>query len=175
MNEAKDQPIYIFEMGFGTDLNAFLTAIETEKCKCKVYYTATEKTPLSLEEAGALNYTEVLQHHELFNQLHQTAWSEAKIIHHYFTLHKVQNDLIDYSTDQQFYIIYYDAFAPNAQPELWTIAIFEKLRSMLSDNGMLVTYCAKGNIRWAMIVAGFTVKKLPGPPGKREMLRVIKS
>jgi tRNA U34 5-methylaminomethyl-2-thiouridine-forming methyltransferase MnmC len=168
-----EQPgaIRIFEMGFGTGLNAFLTALEAEQKQRKMHYTAVEPYPLAPEEASPLNYTETLQHNAVFSSLHQCPWHEDVLITGHFTLRKEKTSLANFSTTQPFNLIYYDAFAPAAQPELWTREVFEKLYGMLASRGILVTYCSKGDVRRALMAAGFTVTKLPGPPGKREMLR----
>lgn len=160
----------VFEMGFGTGLNAFLTAIFALEKKIAVSYTTVEPDPLSAEETSALNYATTLGHAELFRQLHTSPWNETIKLHDGFTLHKVQTTLSDFSPSQTYDLIYYDAFAPSAQPELWTKEAFEKMFSLLSPGGVLVTYCAKGVVKRAMKAAGFRVKKLPGPPGKREMV-----
>lgn len=165
----------IFEMGLGTGLNAFLTAIEAEKQKMKIHYTAVEQFPILIEEAKALNYIEHLHHEDLFQKIHESEWGEDVVLSEYFTLQKEKANLINYSINQPFNLIYYDAFTPNSQPELWTREIFEKLFRMLQTNGILVTYCSKGDVRRAMMAAGFKVEKLKGPPGKREMLRTIKT
>lgn len=170
-NRLQASTIAVFEMGFGTGLNAFLTAIEAAANRRATAYTAIELSPLSWEEAGLLNYTDILGHTGLFRQLHKCAWKEEVRINDFFTLQKVQADLLLYSSSRRFDLIYYDAFAPSAQPELWTKEVFEKLFVMLNENGVLVTYCAKGNVRRAMIAAGFAVERLPGPPGKRQMLQ----
>jgi tRNA U34 5-methylaminomethyl-2-thiouridine-forming methyltransferase MnmC len=167
-------PFNIFEMGFGTGLNAFLTAIEAKNQKVKIHYTAVEQFPITPEEAASLNYPDVLDHADLFHTIHECKWNEAVSINEYFTLKKVEANLLNFSSSQYFNLVYYDAFAPGAQPELWTKGIFEKIFHMLESNGVLVTYCSKGDVRRAMIAAGFAVKKMPGPPGKREMLRAIK-
>ncbi len=166
--------INLFEMGFGTGLNAFLSAMEAQKQQRKIQYTAVERYPVSPEKAMALNYTQALQNHPLFTELHTCSWDEAVMINDFFTLKKVKTDLTNFSSRQIFDLIYYDAFAPTAQPELWTIEVFQKLFDLLAPGGVLVTYCAKGDVRRAMIAAGFTVTKLPGPKGKREMLRAEK-
>lgn len=166
-----DEPIHIFEMGFGTGLNAFLTAIEAEKHQRKILYTSVELYPLSDDEIALLNYKEVLGQPELFQKLHQVSWNEQNAITDYFNLKKQQTSLADFHSDSNFHLVYYDAFAPAAQPELWTKGIFDKLYSMMLPGGMLVTYCSKGDVRRAMQAAGFHVEKIPGPPRKREMLR----
>jgi tRNA U34 5-methylaminomethyl-2-thiouridine-forming methyltransferase MnmC len=174
INQSNIQPINIFEMGFGTGLNTFLTAIEASNRKTKVYYVGVEKYPLTKEETSSLNYSETLKHPELFQTIHQCSWNEDIKLNEFFTLRKINGNFINYSTDQLFNIIYYDAFAPTAQPELWTEEIFKKLYSMLLPGGILVTYCSKGSVRRAMQAAGFQIEKIPGPIGKREMVRAIK-
>ena len=175
----RPDPVRIFEMGFGTGLNAFLTAIEAGEKRIKVYYEAVEQFPLRREEITALNYTEVLPEEDLFRQMHEGKWNEEINLNEYFTIKKINANLIDYltkvpSVEEGFNIIYYDAFAPTAQPELWTENTFKHLYSMLLPGGILVTYCSKGSVRRAMKAAGFSIEKIPGPPGKREMMRVIK-
>jgi len=171
INQPSNQPINILEMGFGTGLNAFLTAIKAETKNIKIQYTAIEQFPITTTQADKLNYVEHLGHKEIFEKIHSAPWDEEIIITNNFKLKKENTNLLNHSTSQQFSLIYYDAFAPSAQPELWTKEVFEKLYSMLSPHGILVTYCSKGDVRRAMIAAGFNVKKLPGAPGKREMLR----
>jgi tRNA U34 5-methylaminomethyl-2-thiouridine-forming methyltransferase MnmC len=165
---------YIFEMGFGTGLNAFLTAIWAEQNRQPIHYTAVETSPMFLEEAAKLNYSHTLGHEALFQQLHRRNWNDEVVISDFFTLEKRRTSLLDFSTDKPFDLVYFDAFAPSAQPELWTKEVFEKLYAMLLPGGVLVTYCSKGDVKRAMKAAGFVIKKLPGPPGKREMLRAEK-
>ncbi len=161
----------IFEMGLGTGLNVFLTAIEAEKLQKKIHYTAIESFPLSIDEARKLNYPSILDHEQWFKKMHECKWNEDASIGEFLTLKKENKGMLAYSTHQRFDIIYYDAFAPAAQPELWTKEVFQKLLDILQPGGVLVTYCSKGDVRRAMIAAGFEMEKLPGPPGKREMLR----
>ncbi len=170
--------IHIFEMGFGTGLNALLTLIEAEKFKQEIYYETVELSPLDKEEIKSLNYCEQLQHNDLqstFEQLHFCEWEKEIEITDNFILKKLNTNLIKFSTERKFNLIYFDAFAPNAQPELWTEEIFKKMFSILKSGGILVTYCSKGTVRRAMQAACFTVEKIQGPPGKREMLRAKKS
>lgn len=166
--------INIFEMGFGTGLNAFLTSIEAAKKKQKVYYVALEQYPLRNEEALQLNYPESLLHKKWFDALHECKWNEEVAINDFFTLKKEQDDIITFSISRQFNIIYYDAFSPTVQPQLWTEEIFKKLCPMLYPGGILVTYCSKSDVRRAMQAAGFIIEKIPGPRGKREMVRALK-
>jgi tRNA U34 5-methylaminomethyl-2-thiouridine-forming methyltransferase MnmC len=175
LTQFSDRPLRVFEMGFGSGLNALLTAIVAEKEQRSIYYTSVDAFPVTAEEVGVLNYGKTLESQTLFEQLHQTAWNQPVLMHPYFTLEKRQDYLVNFSTNQPFHIIYYDAFAPAAQPELWTQAVFEKLYNLLVPSGILVTYCSKSDVRRAMQSAGFTVSKLPGPRGKREMLRAMKA
>jgi tRNA U34 5-methylaminomethyl-2-thiouridine-forming methyltransferase MnmC len=171
LNRSITQPVAIFEMGFGTGLNAFLTAIVATETKTIIHVTSVESWPLRSDETAVLNYPHTLGYDELFQKIHQCRWEEEVAINDFFSLQKVETELMNFSTTQPFSLIYFDAFAPSAQPELWTEEVFKKLYGMLLPSGVLVTYCSKGDVRRAMIAAGFTVKKLPGPPGKREILR----
>lgn len=173
----RESGTYILEMGFGTGLNALLTLMEAEKFRRPVHYTALELFPLQKEEIISLNYCQQLNREGLnpyFEKLHSGDWEKDIVITPHFILHKKKEDLIRFSANQPINLIYFDAFAPAAQPELWTKEIFKKLFLLLTPGGILVTYCSKGEVRRNMLSAGFTVEKIPGPPGKREILRAIK-
>ena len=174
LSQKSSEEISVFEMGFGTGLNAFLTAIKAIETNQPVYYAAVEAFPLNAEEARMLNYAGTFGYPSLFESLHQSPWNEDIELHERFTVQKHQTALSAFHTSRQFDVIYYDAFAPSAQPELWTVDVFTKLHGLLKPGGCLVTYCSKSDVRRAMQGAGFTVKKLPGPLGKREMLRAEK-
>lgn len=175
LNNFSARKLNILEMGLGTGLNVLLTLIEAEKQDLNIHYTAIEKFPVLVDEANSLNYAILLRHDELFQKIHKSEWGKDVFLSEYFIIRKEKLDLVDYSTSGQFDLVYYDAFAPAAQPELWAKEIFQRLFYLLKPDGVLVTYCSKGDVRRAMIAAGFVVKKLPGPPGKREMLRAIKN
>lgn len=167
----------VLEIGFGTGLNALLTLIEADKYKNRIYYTAIELYPLNESEVKQLNYCEQLNlphYQQLFEKMHQVEWNELYEISWNFRLTKIKTDLHEFSTENSFFLIYFDAFAPNAQPGLWTKEVFEKMYSLLLPEGILVTYCSKGDVRRAMQAAGFKVEKIPGPRRKREMIRAIK-
>ncbi len=169
--------IHIFEMGFGTGLNALLTLAEAESQQQKIHYQSVEAFPLEATIIAQLNYCQQLQQPTLqpiFEQLHTAPWNQSINITPWFTFQKDHTTLFNFSTIQLVNLIYYDAFAPNAQPELWTVDAFTQLFNMLMPEGVLVTYCSKGDVRRAMQAAGFTVEKIPGPPGKREMVRARK-
>ena len=167
----------VFEMGFGTGLNALLTIIESERLQRKIYYETVEQFPLDNGEVRSLNYCEQLDREDLqpiFEQLHSCEWEKKVNITENFGFNKSRTNLLNLETSETFELIYFDAFAPNVQPELWTNEIFEKMFAMLEPGGILVTYCSKGDVRRAMQAAGFIVEKLPGPRGKREMTRALR-
>lgn len=166
----------VLEIGFGTGLNAFLTYRRSIQVQRRVHYTALEYYPLTLEQVGKMNYTQSAEEHTLFMQLHRAVWNEDCILSPYFTLNKKQVDFVSVSLPQNHYdIIYFDAFAPEKQPEMWGMDRIEQLYNSLHEGGILVTYCAKGDIRRSLQKVGFIVERLPGPPqGKREILRAKK-
>lgn len=171
------QNVSILEIGFGTGLNAFLTLLQAKALNINVTYVGVEAYPIAPEELEALNYIEALQaqaHTETFKTLHSCVWGTEHQISKQFKLKKEQKLFSEITHVNSFDIIYYDAFGPRVQPDLWTEQIFEIMYKALKPKGVLVTYCAQGNARRAMISVGFTVEKLQGPPGKRHMLRAIK-
>lgn len=159
--------IHLLEMGFGTGLNALLTAVEARNGKIAVFYTALEKFPLPDDILDRLNYPE----QGLFQTIHRVAWENFEPVNAYFHLKKVQTDFNDFDFPDCYDVVYYDAFAPDKQPEAWSAALFEKLFAAMNRGGIMTTYCAKGNVRRMIWQAGFVVERLPGAPGKREMLR----
>lgn len=168
--------ISVFEVGFGTGLNAFLTALEAEKNGCSVLYSTVELYPLSLGQAERLNYGKLLGNESLFSHIHSVDWNEFQIVSSHFQLRKIKADFSQLKMSAEEYdLIYFDAFAPNKQSDLWKQEIFDSLFRSLKKDGVLVTYCAKGVVRRMLQTAGFVVERLPGPPGKHEMLRARKS
>lgn len=168
----------IFEMGFGTGLNALLSILETNRLQRKVMYETVEAFPLEDSITQHLNYCEALGEgswQPVFESLHSGEWNKVLQITDLFSFKKVKTVLANYTPGEPINIIYYDAFAPAAQPELWTKEVFEQLLPMLAPDGILVTYCSKGDVRRALLAAGFSVEKIPGPPGKREMIRASKN
>jgi len=169
--------IHIFEMGFGTGLNALLTLIAAEDSSQKIYYETVEAFPLKKQIFEKLNYCEQLQKPDLqssFLKLHNCEWQKEISVNPFFDFKKINISFQNYIFNKPFDIIFYDAFSPGAQPELWATEIFIKLFDALSQNGLLVTYCSKGDAQRAMQAAGFIVEKLPGPLYKREILRAVK-
>ncbi|MBA3986705.1 MAG: tRNA (5-methylaminomethyl-2-thiouridine)(34)-methyltransferase MnmD [Flavobacteriales bacterium] len=166
------QKVTILEIGFGTGLNAFITLIEAENRNLKISYEGVDAHPVAMEEVHLLNYPLQLNASEaVFKQLHEIPWEQSIKINPTFTLKKRKLFFDQIEDIAKFDLIYFDAFGARVQPELWTDAIFQKMHTALKPNGVLVTYSAKGTVRRAMQQVGFKVEKLPGPPGKREMLR----
>lgn len=169
--------INVLEIGFGTGLNAFLTYLEAEKKQLELYYEGIEAYPLSPDQYRQLNYAELLNVPERksdFLKLHQVAWEEDVYLNDHFTIRKTRKFFEEIDKKEAFDVIYFDAFAPSAQPELWEEAVLAKMYDALRPEGVLVTYCAKGVVKRRLKGLGFTVESLPGPPGKREMTRAIK-
>ncbi|MEO5789280.1 MAG: tRNA (5-methylaminomethyl-2-thiouridine)(34)-methyltransferase MnmD [Gelidibacter sp.] len=167
----------ILEIGFGTGLNAFLTLLQADEHQIDVRYVGVEAFPISPDEMAALNYTEQLEvsgKNAHFKAMHNIAWENDTRLTPYFSLQKQQKLFKDITDTNQFDLIYFDAFGARVQPELWTESIFQIMFDALKEKGVLVTYAAKGSVRRAMQAVGFNVEKLPGPPGKREMLRARK-
>lgn len=172
-----ENSVNILEIGFGTGLNAFITLLESQKRNLKINYTGVEAYPVSMEEIEELNYVEALQEEknkELFTKLHQVSWENKFAMIPNFSLEKQQLHFQNIVAIEQYDLIYFDAFGARVQPELWTTQIFAIMFKALKENGVLVTYSAKGSVRRAMQEVGFTVERLEGPPGKREMLRATK-
>lgn len=173
--EKSEGTFNLLEMGFGTGLNALLTVLENSARQIR--YESLEAFPLEPELTGRLNYGELLPQKNagnLLKQLHEANWNEWVSITDYFQLCKRNQRLDEFQSEKLVDLIYYDAFAPTAQPALWTASIFRKLYGWMKPTGILVTYCSKGDVRRAMVAAGLQVEKIPGPPGKREMVRAIK-
>jgi tRNA U34 5-methylaminomethyl-2-thiouridine-forming methyltransferase MnmC len=168
----------VFEAGFGTGLNAFLSMVEAGKNGQKIFFSSIENFPLDEQLYSTLNYPEVAgfpEYRPLFLRLHTTPWNKPAQITDLFCLEKILADLKNRQfKPAKFDLIFFDAFGPDVQPELWTEAIFLESYQSLNQGGVLVTYSAKGSVRRAMKSAGFTIEKLPGPKGKREMTRARK-
>ena len=173
----KDKSIAILEIGFGTGLNAFITFLESKKLDIAVDYVGVEAYPVSATEILSMNYVNELDakaENQIFEQMHTSNWEEKTAISNTFSLTKRKQFFVDIEDVAQFDLIYFDAFGYRVQPELWSTEIFQKMYNALKPNGVLVTYAARGVVKRSMIEVGFTVEKLPGPPGKREMFRATK-
>lgn len=168
--------VSILEIGFGTGLNAFITFLET-LTKEKVNYIGVEAYPISIEEVKQLNYVsqlEALKYQMIFDKMHTCDWNYQQLIADNFLLTKRKQFFQDIEDKNQYDLIYFDAFGFPLQPELWSDVIFKKMYDALLPNGILVTYACRSSIKNAMLSVGFSIEKLPGAPGKREMLRATK-
>ncbi len=167
--------VSVFEVGFGTGLNAWLTLLETEKTGQHVYYESIELYPIDFSTSNVLNFaTLTSSDNQLFTQLHQVEWNKPIAITPHFTLHKINANLLNYNIQHLFDVVYFDAFSPDTQPELWTTEIFEKIYKSINTNGLLTTYSSKGLVKQNLRAAGFTVQRLRGAGGKRHMVRALK-
>ncbi|MDP4270183.1 MAG: tRNA (5-methylaminomethyl-2-thiouridine)(34)-methyltransferase MnmD [Bacteroidota bacterium] len=177
LRKVEVEKISVLEIGFGTGLNAFLTLLESEKLQKEIHFTSLELYPLPENIYSKLNYGEIIAPEKagLFTKLHQAEWEKSCEITPLFHLQKKKADLCQYDFGDEIYdLIYFDAFAPDKQPEMWHPELFQKLSDHTNPGGILTTYCAKGVVRRAMQAAGYSVERLQGPPGKREMLRATK-
>lgn len=164
--------VKILEMGFGTGLNALLTYFCAGNQQ--IDYSALEAYPLVYEQVELLNYPAESKFPDasgVFRLIHEAEWGHPAVISEKFTLEKIHIRLEEFRTEKKFDLIYFDAFAPTSQPELWEDVILAGIYQMVSPGGIFVTYSAKSSVRRGLISAGFVVEKIPGPPGKREMLR----
>ena len=172
----KANPVKIFEIGFGTGLNALLTALECSADKRIVDYTSVEKYPLTQDVTKLLNYKDFTgtDGDRLFNLIHSAHWEATQEISPTFSIKKINADLTKAHFDGSYDLVYFDAFGPDKQPEMWNRDIFGMISSLMAKNGILVTYSAKGEVKRNLRANGFEVSFLPGPPGKREIIRAIK-
>lgn len=175
LEKYKFEKLNILEIGFGTGLNSIITLLESQKRKISIEYTGIEAYPVKNSEINQLNYYQQLKtSKEDFLKLHTSPWEIKTEIKSSFILLKRKQFFSEIADQNTYNLIYFDAFGARVQPELWTESIFQKMYDALKNNGVLVTYSAKGNVRRAMQAVGFIVERLPGPPGKREMLRACK-
>ena len=173
----QNQSVSILEIGFGTGLNAFITYLESKKLDLEINYVGVEAYPVSISELSAMNYVSELNEDDknaIFNLFHESNWEEKVVIDPFFTITKRQQFFEEITDCEQYDLIYFDAFGYRVQPDLWSTSIFKKMHTALRPGGKLVTYAARGVVKRSMIEVGFTVEKLPGPPGKREMFRATK-
>lgn len=164
----------VLEIGFGTGLNAYLTLLASAETGKKVHYTTLELYPLNWDTVAKLDYS----NDPLFEQIHTAAWEEEVEISPDFTLLKKKTDFTTLHTENNnhhYDVVYFDAFAPDKQPEMWKQVLFDNLYAHTNAGGVLTTYCAKGSVRRMLQASGFIVERLPGPPGgKREILRATR-
>jgi tRNA U34 5-methylaminomethyl-2-thiouridine-forming methyltransferase MnmC len=168
--------ITILEVGLGTGLNCLLTLQKSREMNVHVSYVALEPYPLTKDLTDKLNYGELLggDHAEILMKIHKSEFSSPVKLSENFTFRKEKVSITDLNSEPVFDLVYFDAFGPVHEPHLWTVDVFKKVFDVMSDDSMLVTYCAKGEVKRSMKAVGFLVEKLPGPPGKREMTRGVK-
>jgi len=168
--------IHVFEMGFGTGLNAYLAWTYAQEYNKIVHFISIEKFPVSVDFLPVPSFIDNrMDSVTAWNNIQQAAWNSTRNVDNSFILTKLNVDIADFEHYSTYDIIFYDAFAPSVQPELWTPVIFKALHSRLNPEGILVTYSSAGIVKRALISAGFTLQRLPGPPGKKHMLRAIKN
>jgi len=168
--------VSILEIGFGTGLNCFLAAVWSIQHQIKVNYVGLEPNPIDLDVMRKMNYSngKYLEFNLFYDRICEGEWEQELEVNENFTAIKVQKYLQDFMSIDQFDLIFFDAFSPKSQPELWTLSVFSQVYSLMNTGGVLVTYCAKGQVKRDLKSAGFIVESLEGPPGKREMLRARK-
>lgn len=169
-------PLNIFEVGFGTGLNALLTAIRCMNGDRTVNYTAIEKYPVHEDLIWSLNHSEFTgkEGKKIFNMIHYAEWNSVTAVSKNFNIKKVKSDLTANKPSGNYDLIYFDAFGPDKQPEMWTQNIFASIAEITNKGGILVTYSAKGEVKRNLTACGFDVSLLPGPPGKRQIIRAVK-
>lgn len=167
--------IAILDMGFGTGLNALMTYLEAERLGLKIRYVAYEKYPLSIEQAEALNFdTQLPNSKEIHLKMHNCSWNECHTLSTFFSFEKRLSSFENVDIQNSVNLIYFDAFAPEIQPQLWEQPLMQKMYDALRSEGILTTYCAKGAFKRTLKSVGFIVEPLPGPPFKREITRALK-
>ncbi|WP_276367714.1 tRNA (5-methylaminomethyl-2-thiouridine)(34)-methyltransferase MnmD [Chryseolinea sp. H1M3-3] len=175
VSQDRDVPLRILEVGFGTGLNALLTLQHAVKHQQNIHFTTIELYPLPEDIWSALNYPTTLDLADEYREIHHASWGKDQLISNYFTLLKICDSIQDARLPINFFdLIYYDAFAPSKQPELWELPVLEKIFGLMKRGGTLATYCAKGQLKRDLKSLGMTVETLPGPPGKKEMVRAVK-
>ena len=167
-------PVKILEIGLGTGLNVFLTALTAEERNLNIHFTSLEPYPIEEEIYENLNFHRNEQERGLLQQIHTSAWKESITLSKTFTLQKLKMKLEDFVTGDSYHIIYFDAFAPGKQPEVWSLDNLKKCYDLLENHGVLTTYCAQGQFKRNLAEAGFNVETLQGAMGKKEMVRGVK-
>ena len=171
---AEQQPVHVLEIGFGTGLNALLTLEVALKSAASIHFTTLEPFPLPADVVKQLNYSRLFPEATaaFWEKIHFSAWDEPIALLPNFTLHKLKTRLEDYPAPaDHFDVVYYDAFAPSKQSEMWSLENLEKTVQAMKPGALLVTYCASGQFKRNLKALHLEVETLPGPPGKKEMVR----
>lgn len=178
LSQINRKNITVFEIGLGTGLNVMLTLLEAIHNNLQIEYFAIEKYPLDIKTIYQLNYPELLklneQEKELFFKIHKTGWGIKTDFKKNFNLTKIKNDITEFSITFLYDIVYFDAFAPDKQPEMWSKNVFQKIYNNLNHKGILTTYCSRGGVKRLLMSLGYRVESIPGPRGKREIIRAHK-
>ena len=168
------ETIHVFEMGFGTGLNALLTAQWAEQHSCSIRYIGIELHPIPKDIWQQMDYVQEVLERERYSKIMAAEWGEYQEIEPNFQLKKVEEDILGLQLVEQVDLIYFDAFGPRAQSEMWDLPVLTKMYERLNPGGVFVTYCAQGQMKRNLKSLGFSLESLPGPPGKREMTKAVK-
>ena len=169
------EKVHVLEIGFGTGLNALLSALFAQENQLLLSYVGLEAFPVEEQIWTALSYSSSKEEQTYYKELMRSKWGDPQEFNTFFTLTKIAVKIQEWQSDEKFDLIYFDAFGPNAQADMWQLSIFERLYASLNQGGVLVTYCAQGQFKRDLKSVGFSLEALPGPPGKREMTRAIKN
>jgi tRNA U34 5-methylaminomethyl-2-thiouridine-forming methyltransferase MnmC len=179
LNRCPGKNIAVFEIGFGTGLNALLAYLETVVRNIKINYYAIDNDPLDMQIIHKLNYPEILKLDEhgskLFYDMHAGEWNRKLELHSNFIVTKIKEDVTSFVIPFKYDVVFFDAFAPEKQPEIWDQEVFRKIYNNMATGGILTTYSAKGEVKRKLKSSGFKVEIIPGPPGKRQMIRARKT
>jgi len=169
-------PVHVFEAGFGTGLNALLTAMKCTQKKLTAFYTTIEKYPLEESEIKALNYESFTlpEGKNIFRLIHNAEWDATTEITNYFSIIKIKGDLVTDNISGRYDLVYFDAFGPDKQPEMWSRKVLGKISGVTAENGIFVTYSSKGEVKRNLRELGYNVSLMTGPPGKRHFIRAVK-
>ncbi|WP_462279969.1 tRNA (5-methylaminomethyl-2-thiouridine)(34)-methyltransferase MnmC2 [Salinivirga cyanobacteriivorans] len=174
LKQKTTSPLRVLEIGMGTGLNALLTFADREK-EQEIFYTALEKYPLPETVTGKLNYAQLVGvGEEILGRIHRSAWESWQEIGPGFHLKKLEIDLHSWKPTETYDLVYFDAFGPDKQPDMWSVPIYQTIYNAMNPNGLLLTYTAKGAVRRGLQEVGFEVERLQGPPGKKHMTRAGK-
>lgn len=168
------EPVRILEIGFGTGLNALLTLLEANQLSRPVAYESWEKHPLQPSVWQQLNYGDRVGDRSAYELINRAPWNTRTSLSSYLELFKRTRDLLTDPIENEFDLVYYDAFAPSRQPEMWTLDVLRKITQAIRPGGSWVSYCAKGQVKRDLASLGMKVEVLPGPPGKKEMTRATR-
>ncbi len=168
--------ITLLEVGFGTGLNALLTALRAAERKQRVCYVSLEKEPLPPSVTGRLNYGNLTgrEGEQIYRALHEAPWDTPFVLNEWFTIEKRLTDITTEAPAGLYDLIYFDAFGPDKQPEMWSSTVLQAVGAVTRQGSVLVTYSAKGTVKRMLRSIGFVVTLLPGPPGKRVITRAVR-